>query len=337
MKDRYILNHPNYPYSVGLAVTNKCNLRCRHCNMSSGKANENELSLNECKKLIDEFSKENIGKLMFLGGEPLVRNDFFDIANYAISKGIQTGFTTNGTLITDEMIINEFYKFNVIRVSLDSPENIIHEYIRNKEGIFDITLNNIKKMINYGINVAVVTCVSHLNYDKLDEFAELLHNIGVRKWNLPIFSPFGRGKEIIEVALKPLEIKEFLLKLSKISKKYTDISIGLDIPYSILLPEYSEKRKETAACPAGITEIMIFSNGDISPCCQITKMSGNVRTHSIKDIWNNDEIFQNFRNRHKLKGKCATCEYIISCGGCRANAFIRDDDYLGEDKVCWKN
>ena len=335
MKNKYKKKKTNYPYSVGLAITNRCNLNCIHCNMSSGKEKENELTKQECFKLIDEFAMKNISRLMFLGGEPLVRKDFFEIANYAINKKIPVGFTTNGILINKELILKELYKFNLIRVSLDSPEYTIHEKIRNKKGVFDITLNNIKLLVRYGIDVAVVTCVSHLNYDKLEEFAKLLTDIGVTRWNLPIFSPFGRGENINEQALTPLEIREFLILLSDISKKYKNLSIGLDIPYAVMLPEYANKRNESA-CPAGVTEIMVFSDGNISPCCQITKMSGNVRNHSIEDIWNNDQIFINFRDRSKITGKCSSCEYLMQCGGCRANAFIRDGNYLGEDRVCWK-
>ena len=262
MKNKYIIDSPNYPYSVGLAITNRCNLNCIHCNMSSGKEKENELTKQECFKLIDEFAMKNISRLMFLGGEPLVRKDFFEIANYAINKKIPVGFTTNGILINKELILKELYKFNLIRVSLDSPEYTIHEKIRNKKGVFDITLNNIKLLVKYGIDVAVVTCVSHLNYDKLEEFAKLLTDIGVTRWNLPIFSPFGRGENINEQALTPLEIREFLILLSDISKKYKNLSIGLDIPYAVMLPEYANNRNESA-CPAGVTEIMIFSDGNI--------------------------------------------------------------------------
>lgn len=77
MKSKFIIHTCEYPYSVGWAITNKCNLRCIHCNMNSGKELDDELKTDECIKIIDELAKNRVQRITFFGGEPLVRKDFF--------------------------------------------------------------------------------------------------------------------------------------------------------------------------------------------------------------------------------------------------------------------
>lgn len=333
MNSDLIINTSCYPFSVGWAITNKCNLHCKHCNMDSGKPLENELTKEECLKIIDELSANNVQKICFLGGEPLVRSDFFEIADYAIKKGIFVNFTTNGLLINKNIIEKELYKFELIRVSLDGPNSETHEFIRNLKGSFEMTINNIKKMTERGINVGVVTCISHKNLDYLEEMVGLLEKLKVKSWFIPILSAAGRGSTLEEIILSPQEIKQLLLKLEEITQNIS-FSINLDLPYSVLLNGRKDKIK--ASCPAALTELVIFSNGDVSPCCEIPIMGGNLRNKTISEIWNNSKVFNDFRNRNLIKGKCQDCNFIKNCGGCRANAYIKYGDYLQGDDVCWK-
>lgn len=246
--------------------------------MDSEKALDNELTKEECFKIIEELSFNNVQKICFFGGEPLVRNDFFEIANYAIKKGIFVNFTTNGLLINENMIEKELYKFELIRVSLDGPTPETHEFIRNLKGSYDRTVNNIKKMIERGINVGVVTCISHKNLNYIDEMVSLLEKLKVKRWFIPILSAAGRGNSIEKEILSPEEVKYLLIRLEKITKN-VEFSINLDLPYAVLFK--CKNNKINASCPASITELAIFANGDISPCCEIPIIGGNWRNKSI--------------------------------------------------------
>ena len=83
------------------SVTRSCNLKCMHCYANSeNKKYDGELSTEEALGLIDEMSAMNVPVILFSGGEPLVRHDIFQLAEYAISKGIRVTFSTNGTLIS---------------------------------------------------------------------------------------------------------------------------------------------------------------------------------------------------------------------------------------------
>ena len=84
--------------------TRTCNLTCRHCYMSSdAKLYKDELSTDEAKQFIDDLADFKVPVLLFSGGEPLIRPDFFELAEYAEKKGIRPTLSTNGTLITREV------------------------------------------------------------------------------------------------------------------------------------------------------------------------------------------------------------------------------------------
>lgn len=333
MKNNMIINTCEYPYSVGWAITNRCNLRCVHCNMNSGDALNNELQMDDCIKIIDKLAENKVQRITFFGGEPLIRKDFFKIANYAYNKGIFINMTTNALMITEEMIKNELYKFDMVRVSLDGPNAETHEFIRNKKGAFDETINKIKMLVKNGIDVGIVTCISHRNLKYIKEMIELLENLKIKRWFLPLLSSAGRGSSISNEVLTPLEVRQFLLDIQNLTEN-SSFTVNLDIPYSILLKK--QNKNVTAACPAAISELVIFANGDVSPCCQVPVIAGNVLEKDIFDIWNNSEIFKNFRDRSLINGKCGSCKFLMNCGGCRANAYIKYNDYLEGDDVCWK-
>lgn len=330
---------PNYPYYIGWAITNKCNLRCLHCNMSSGSENKNELTTSEAKEFIDEIALNKASYILFTGGEPLLRKDFFEISSYATKKGIKIGVTTNGTLVNEHIAMNELCKFQLVRVSLDGSTAKIHDHLRNQAGVYDSALKSIKLLCNLGIKTSVVTAVSHLNLNDLPNLASLLIELGVSTWCISLFAPSGRGENIKEVMLNAEEVKNLILLLTKF-KNDLGLRISTDLPYSVLLSDpnsVTQNSKQVSYCPAGITQVMIFSDGNISPCFDLPLICGNVRNGGLKDAWNDSKVFQTLRNKEAIKGKCAECELLYTCGGgCRAIPYILSGDYLGDDILCWK-
>lgn len=328
----------NYPYTIGWGITNRCNLNCKHCNMNSGKELENELLFDDCCKLIDDFAKHNVKNICFTGGEPLTRKDFFDICEYAISKGIYVCVTSNGCLITEKMVEEHLYKFQLVRISLDGATDKQHDYLRNQSGVYEKAIRAIKLMLRLGCNVGVVTCVSKLNYNELEQIACNISQMGVKKWFLPLLSPSGRGKNIEDNTLSPMEVKDFIIKISTFKEKY-GLQIGVDIPYAVMLSNGTNNLSQFVYgnCAAGHTQIMIFPDGSISPCFAMRMSCGNVLNDDISDIWLNNVIFNQFRDKSLLQGKCKNCEFLHRCGGgCRAVPFIKENNFLGEDSVCWK-
>lgn len=332
-----MVKYPSFPYVIGWSITNKCNLKCVHCNMDSGRAWENELSTLECKKVIDELAENRVKAILFTGGEPLTRSDFFEVVDYAIEKQINVLLTTNGTLVTDEIIRDQFWKFQAVRISIDSCFEKEHDLWRGCSGVYQKAISCIKKMKSFGYSVSISTCVSKRNVTYIDKMASFFAELGISRWCLPLLSPDGRGKNVASEALSPEEVQDFIYLLDDIRVKIPSIEIGIDIPYIVLCKDLKGFQGEIqGGCPAGISELTIFANGDVSPCFAMVQSSGNVREKKIKEIWKDGKLFEGFINRNLLKGKCQGCPSLEECGGgCRANPYIVTGDYLEEDDVCW--
>ena len=139
MNNNLIIHTSNYPYSIGWAITNKCNLRCIHCNMDSGNKLGDELTKDECFKIIDELNSKKVQRICFFGGEPLIRKDFFDIANYAIEKGIPSEniFMDHAGFSTYDSIYRAKDIFQAKKVIIVTQKYHLYRalYIANKLGL----------------------------------------------------------------------------------------------------------------------------------------------------------------------------------------------------------
>ncbi len=141
------------PFMVSYSITQKCNLRCKHCYSDSvDQAAPDELSTQEALRLIDDLSRWGIGLLIIDGGEPLCRQDLLDIVKYASSKGIRTTIGSNGTLI-DEEVARKMRDAGVmvVAISADGADAVTHDSFRGMDGAFRQTLKGIEACRNAGL------------------------------------------------------------------------------------------------------------------------------------------------------------------------------------------
>jgi radical SAM protein with 4Fe4S-binding SPASM domain len=87
-------------------------------------------------------------------------------------------------------------------------------------------------------------------------------------------------------------------------------------------------------CLAGQLICLITVDGDVLPCSYFPIPAGNIRRQSLKDIWENSQLFKELRDFKAYKGSCGRCEYVNVCGGCRARAYAVSGDYLAEEPFC---
>lgn len=92
------------PYLISYSITRKCNLKCKHCYSDATEDSApDELSTEDAKRLLDDIVNWEIKLLIFDGGEPLYRDDFWEIARYASLKGLRVVIGSNGTLIEPDV------------------------------------------------------------------------------------------------------------------------------------------------------------------------------------------------------------------------------------------
>ena len=337
-----------YPGHPAWEVTDSCNLRCIHCHASNGNSSKNELNTNEAKKLIEEIASiKEFRTLVYTGGEPLVRNDIFELLNYSKSLGIANIIATNGTLI-DEKIAFKLKESGVvcIAISLDDTEPSIHDKIRNKKGTFELAIRAIEATKKAKILLQINTTAMLYNFNHIAELIDFANKNKAGIMLVYQLVTVGRGESIGNAALNKEENRKLIELILEKQKDTTTIIEPVASPqyWAYLLKKnniedgYLLKISEKLfyGCSAGRGFVYIKSNGDIWPCPFIEISAGNVREKSFVEIYRNSEIFRNLRNRENLlEGNCGKCNYKSVCGGCRGRAYAYTGNYLGEDPTCF--
>lgn len=182
---------------------------------------------------------------------------------------------------------------------------------------------------------------SMFNIDKMEEFIRFL--VVEKKFPLQIVG-FKRYVPKNEMAGKYNLNQEGLKKLydnvEYLKNKYGSYTrIACDFPQKNVFNVDETKRimekynLKCVGCSAATGGPAIRTDGSVSPCSLLDVSYGNILTDSIESIYESD-IFQNLMDR-KLTGRCGECKHRITCGGCRAAAYLLTGDYLGEDKECF--
>lgn len=324
-------------YSVTWNVTSACNFACKHCYVPE--PNQQDLSTGEAKDLLDQLADFGVEELYMSGGEPLLREDLFDLAGRAVNLGLHTDVITNGWLVTAEKAAKfKESGVNHVSVSVDGLEET-HDDIRNKPGSFQKCMEAIKILRNAGVKTYLSPTFSKHNLHQFQDLLNLAEELD-SDFSCKVMIPMGQASELKQYCLSPDEQGEFYESL--LARKNTTDN-GMDItttcnPYSIFLEDDKpepDKEKIRGGCTGGITLLCVGADGTVTPCSRLQVSLGNVRKDSLEDIWYNSEVLDALRDRDNLKGKCGDCEYRNWCGGCRAMAWAQSGDYLAEDPTCW--
>jgi len=350
----------NSPFLVVWNLTNMCNLRCRHCYQKAGRALNDELSLDEKLKVVDELASAGIVAIAFSGGEPIMHPDFFATARRAHERGLYVSVATNGILLTPEMV-NRLKEIGVgyVEISLDSIRPEVHDGFRGLPGAWKRTVEGISNSVKAGIVTVIATTVTRLNYEDVPALIDLSKKLGVSRFTHFNFIPTGRGKEITSLDLSPQQ-REELLKMLFEKSQTSGIEVLSTAPQfarvvfqqshgSAIAPTHfylGQNRnwglkalaELIGGCGAARLYCAIQPNGDVTPCVFIPQLIvGNLREKGFSEIWHTTKIFKEFQVRTTLKGSCRTCDYNKICGGCRARSLAYFQDHNAPDVGCVNN
>lgn len=323
-----------------LEITNKCPMKCIHCSAKAEKHLENELTIFEIKKTIEEFHQQGGNILEISGGEPISHPNIFEIITYAAKHEIETRLYTSGFLLTERKI-NKLISSGLDKIifNLQGSKSEIHEEITCKEGSFDKVIKNIKILRPKNFWVGVHYVPMKTNYQDMKNVAELCLENDVSEFAILRFVPQGRGfinRKILE--LEKEDTNDLFKSIGEI-KKIENLRTRIGRPFKILSSCYNNF--EFKKCNAGITKCLIKPNGDVAPCPAFKQnqryVIGNIRKSMLKSVWNSSrwDEFREF-DYNKMSGNCASCRDLGSCkGGCPAQRILEYGNiYQGPDPSC---
>jgi len=341
------------PYLISYAVTKKCNLKCKHCYSDATKEQApDELSTEESKRLLDDITNWGIKLLIFDGGEPLYRDDFFDIAKYGSNKGLRVVIGSNGTLIDKDMAKRlKSSGIMAVQISIDGAKAQTHDWFRGEEEAFNKALKGAKACREVGLPFQFGMTIRRGTLEEIPEMLKLAVDSGANAAEFFDLIQVPRvKKEIPDEVLTPDERKEVMEWLVKAQE---DCPIIIRVPgcpmYTLILQDRNIQPKHFPAdllkripyygrgCAAGIPNgyLTILPNGDVIPCMLLQIKLGNIKEESITQIWDNSKVLLKLRDRNLLEGECGRCIYRDKCAGCRGRAYEVTGNMLATDPGCW--
>ena len=152
----------NKPRLIFWELTKRCNLKCLHCRAEADDLEfESEMSFDEIKTVIDNIASFSSPILVLTGGEPLYRDDIFDISRYSTEKGIRTALATNATLVGKDIALKiKSSGISRVSISIDGKDAASHDGFRGIPGSFDEALRGANYLKDAGIEFQLNTTIT---------------------------------------------------------------------------------------------------------------------------------------------------------------------------------
>lgn len=357
-----MIDYNENPFIAIWEVTRACQLKCVHCRADAQtKPDPNELTHEEGIRLIDQIYEMNNPMLVFTGGDCMMREDLFDLAEYAVKKGMRVSMTPSATANVTKERMERAKNVGLSRwgFSLDGPTPEIHDHFRGTPGSFDLTVEKIKYLNELDMPLQINTVISRYNYDHLDQMVELVTELKAVMWYIFLLVPTGRGQE--DACITPAEHEKVFRWLYDLSKTAPfDIKTTAAQHYRrVVLQQKAREHKIEAGeiryedtittdhasmidglkrAPKGVNDgngfIFISHVGDVLPSGLLPIKVGNVREKPLKEIYRESPVLKELRNPDLYKGKCGVCEYRFVCGGSRSRTYAITGDYLESEPYC---
>jgi AdoMet-dependent heme synthase len=356
------IDYNENPFIVIWEVTRACQLKCVHCRADAQPVPDpRELTHEEGIKLIDDIYEMNNPMLVFTGGDCMMREDLFELADYAIKKGMRVSITPSATPNVTKEKMEKAKQVGLSRwaFSLDGPTPEIHDRFRGTPGSFELTIEKIKYLNELNMPLQINTVISRYNYDHLEEMAKLVADLKAVMWYIFLLVPIGRGQ--LNDCITPVEhekVFRWLYELSKTAPYDIKTTAAQHYRRVVLQQKMYEHKIEngeiryedtittdTASmidglkrAPKGVNDgngfVFVSHIGDVMPSGLLPIVCGNVRETPLSKIYRESKVFKDLRQPDNYKGKCGVCEFRYICGGSRSRAYAVTGDYMESEPFC---
>jgi len=351
------------PRLLALEITRKCRFNCRHCRADADcTAGTGDLTTEQWKKILDSIAAYAKGSqtpssapagppcvIILTGGEPMEREDIYDLIRHGRDRGLRMVMATCGYAITDESLAAlRQAGVTALSFSIDGATAATHDAFRRTPGAFDTVMRAADAARRADLRFQINTTITRGNLAEVPEIAELARRLGASCWNPFILVPTGRGEQMAGELLEPRQYAELLADLLALK---SESPIELRVTCG---PQYARLYREAGAtpppsgsqpgasmapngCMGGRGFGFISHRGDVQTCGFLDICAGNLvdSGYDFAQVWDGSPFLQEIRDLKSYTGRCGRCAYLKVCSGCRARAYAMTGDYLAEDPICW--
>jgi radical SAM protein with 4Fe4S-binding SPASM domain len=328
------------PSVVGIQITGRCQLRCRHCFNRSGPEVEAEIPLEVIERMLDEMLAWGVRHLRLSGGEPTYHRSFREVVDACAARGIRIAMNTHGVYSERLLAYLETAPIEIFLVSIDGTEEA-NDRIRGT-GTYRRAIESCRRLRQAGQQVMIALHVGRENRAGVGPLIAVAAGLGADFKVSPI-RPVGRAADEMPGALlAPEEYLEVVAEVTALRRRYPQIRIYTDFDVLEDLPHGDCQRDPgQASCKAGRTMINVNYDGEIYPCAFFASpdrgfSAGNVRDVSLSQAWRAAPAFEPFRV-HRKSDTCQGCgHYQRRCaGGCPAIAHAATGYLDALDPTCF--
>lgn len=347
------------PRSVDLAITNRCNLRCKYCShfTSAGDIGQ-DLPTEEWLMFFEELNHCAVMDVTLEGAEPFHREDLKELIQGIVRNRMRFNILSNGTLITDEMaaFLASTGRCDGVQVSIDGSTPKTHDACRG-EGSFLKAMGGIKILRKYSVPMTVRVTIHKHNVKDLEGIARLLlEEIGLPGFSTNAASHMGLCQQNAEMVQLTTEERSLAMEvLLNLNNKYNG-RISADAgplaegrTWLMMEQAHREGKKcipgrgYLTACGGPMDMIAVRADGVMVPCIQMSHIElGLINKDDLKGVWQNHLELKRLRERRNIPLSdfefCQGCDYINYCtGNCPALAYtiLGDENHPSPD-ACLK-
>jgi radical SAM protein with 4Fe4S-binding SPASM domain len=329
-----------FPLNASISLTGKCDFNCIHC-LAQDTRPYYGLKTEKIKNIIKELGDNGCVRLVITGGEPLIRNDLFEVIDYAIKNGLCCHLNTNGSLITKN-IAKEFRNRNISHIDVGVyavSDEIFTNFCRASPELMKRVEDGIVNLLNEGINVQLMSCLTKPTQIECFEIIKHFSEKGVRFFTLSDIHPVGGAKNIFyDLSLSAIEYPSIIEKLEELSTKL-NVEVDAYVPYFGGSKQDFLKNKSInrSGCSAGVSDINIWADGKVTACPYMYGdkfFMGDIQKNSVKQIWEGGNLLW-FDEWSQPKKECFSCSYLRACkGGCPADTLFLTGNLSSKDPRC---
>lgn len=301
------VDSPKTAYFITFAITNRCNLYCKHCSYNAIYTNlqspNDKMSTEDVKKTLDKIIELNPSGIAFTGGEPFIRKDFIELLHY-----VKKSFKGNIVVMTNSILINEgniqdiLDTVDQIDISIDGVDETTCTKIRGS-GVFTTVINKINLLQSYGFSKISLSMIdTTVTHEYIPQFLKMNEKLGTK----PIireFDPVGRG----------LIFKEQLMLMDNNQKGTKNTNLDQDQLIKI------QRKTLARRCGVAETKFFIDSDGKLYGCASLRQPQYELG--EIAEI-DNLKSYINDNLQKQTKGFCSIHDNIPKCcQKCNVNIF----------------
>jgi len=324
------------PLALIAELTHRCPLHCVYCsNPLELKHRADELSTQDWSRVFREAAEAGVLQIDFTGGEPLARPDIVDLVRSAREAGLYVNLITSGMPL-DEARLDELVQAGLDHIQLSfqgAAEESANEFSGTKAHAQKLRVLEWLKHRRVALTLNFV--IHRRNMDQLPEMLAIAESSSANRIEFANVQYYGWAFSNRENLLPTREQLDRSVEFMKHAQER--LRGRMQVEY--VVPDYYAKYPKACMGGWGQKMILITPNGDVLPCHAARIIPGmqfeNVKSGSIRDIWENSEAFRKFRGTEWMPELCKSCDRRErDFGGCRCQAFLLTGDAAATDPVC---